>query len=269
MPNLDFNSLVADNRRSSDDFVNATKWAKQFGKDFAYFWKSPEIRAFARALDKKLKRDGSAELVPSKGLGNGLSYDRPGRGKKGDTFIHPLLAIKLAEWLSPEFDVFVKETFRSFIENPEDFAANILINSHNKDRVDRAKQRVLVSGTNKETMELAAMTGVNYAQVHNDRYRGLYRQTAAQLREAGGLDKKETPLDALSTYDLTLNSLANQRAKMIKNPSAIFSIANTLREGHEKDVGVPLEPTWEEKRLRPSQARAIAHASEYQTTLPV
>jgi len=88
MPNLDFNSLVADNRRSSDDFVNATKWAKQFGKDFAYFWKSPEIRAFARVLDKKLKRDGSAELAPSKGLGKGLSYDRPGRGKKGDTFIH-------------------------------------------------------------------------------------------------------------------------------------------------------------------------------------
>ena len=63
-----FTRLVADSRRLSDDFVNATEWAKQFGKDFAYFWKSPEIRAFARALDKKLKRDGSAELASSKGL---------------------------------------------------------------------------------------------------------------------------------------------------------------------------------------------------------
>ena len=254
MPNLDFTSLLTDNRRSSDDFVNATEWCKQFGKSWAMFDRLVETKAFIRAYCDKRQ-------VPKKHLVHTV--------KGSGTFIHPLIAIKLAEWLSPEFEVFVKETFRSFIENPEDFAANILINSHNKDRVDRAKQRVLVSGTNKETMELAAMTGVNYAQVHNDRYRGLYCQTAAQLREAGGLDKKETPLDALSTYDLTLNSLANQRAKMIKNPSAIFSIANTLREGHEKDVGVPLEPTWEEKRLRPSQARAIAHASEYQTTLPV
>ena len=254
MPNLDFTSLLTDNRRSSDDFVNATEWCKQFGRRWNDFACLPETKKFIKAYCENHKTTKSGLINSVKGSG---------------TFIHPVLAIKLAEWLSPEFDVFVKETFRSFIENPEDFAANILINSHNKDRVDRAKQRVLVSGTNKETMELAAMTGVNYAQVHNDRYRGLYCQTAAQLREAGGLDKKETPLDALSTYDLTLNSLANQRAKMIKNPSAIFSIANTLREGHEKDVGVPLEPTWEEKRLRPSQARAIAHASEYQTTLPV
>ena len=118
MPNLDFNSLLTDNRRSSDDFVNATEWCKQFGKDFAYFWKSPEIRAFARVLDKKLKKEKSAELAPSS---KSLSYDRPVRGKKGDTFIHPLLAIKLAECLSPEFDVFVKGTLRPFIENPDDF----------------------------------------------------------------------------------------------------------------------------------------------------
>ena len=63
--------------------------------------------------------------------------------------------------------------------------------------------------------------------------------------------------------------MANQRAKMMGNPNAIFAVANTLREGHEKDMGSPLKPTWEEKRLRPNQAKAIAYSPEYQTELPV
>ena len=254
MADINFTSLLTENRRSGDDFINATQWCKQFGKRWAKFEESTETKAFIRACCEK-KQVPKRDLVQSvKGSG---------------TFIHPLVAIKLAEWLSPDFEVFVKETFKSFIESPEDFAANILINSHNKEKVERAKQRVLVSGTNKQTMELASITGTPYAQVHNDRYRGLYRMDAKQLRTDGGLDKTETPLDALSTYDLTLNSLANQRAKMMNNPNAIFAVANTLREGHEIDMGSQLKPTWEEKRLRPNQAKAIAYSPEYQTELPV
>lgn len=264
MNNIDFTSLLAENRRS-DDFVNATQWCKQFGKDFSYFWKSPEIRAFAKALEKKIRTAKSAELASSKGF----VCDRPGRGKKGDTWVHPLLAIKLAEWLSPEFDILVKETFKSFIESPEDFAADILINSHNRDRVERAKKRVLVSGTNKETMELAKLDGASYAEVHNNRYRGLYRKNATQLREEAGLKKSETPLDRLSAYDLNLNSLANQMALMSGDSGKVLDAAIGLRQLHEQTVGKPLEPTWEEKHLRPNQAKAIAYSPEYQTELPV
>ena len=190
-------------------------------------------------------------------------------GKNPETLAHYKLALEYAGYLSIEFKSWMLGIVADLIAEPEQFAADILINSHNKEKVDRAKQRLLVSGTNKETMELASETGTPYAQVHNDRYRGLYRMDAKQLRVDGGLEKNETPLDALSTYDLTLNSLANQRAKMMKNPNAIFSVANTLRDGHEKDMGSPLTPTWEEKRLRPNQARAIAFSKEYQTELPV
>ena len=83
---LNFVALLSENRRPDDDFVNATEWCKQFGKDFSYFWKSPEIRAFAKELGKKIKTSKSAELAS----GKGLAYERPGRGKKGDTWVHPL-----------------------------------------------------------------------------------------------------------------------------------------------------------------------------------
>lgn len=255
MSDLDFNALLSTAcRREKDDYVDATAWCKAFGRRWNKFADLPETKQFIRACCEKQKAPKSGLVHSVKGVG---------------TFVHPLIAIKLAEWLSPEFEVFVKETFQKLLVDPEGLAADILINSHNKERVDRAKQRVLVSGTNKETMELASATGTPYAQVHNDRYRGLYQMNARQLREDGGLQKNETPLDAMSTYDLTLNSLANQRAKMMGNPDAIFAVANTLREGHEKDVGSPLLPTWEEKRLRPNQARAIAYSSDYQAELPI
>lgn len=245
---------------SKTELVSLTKLWKMVGSPNAQTparWKRlPESKKLVNQISKEYKVQKS-HLLESKA------------GKGGETLAHYKLALEYAGYLSVEFKSWMLEIIADLIIEPEQFAADILINSHNKEKVDRAKQRLLVSGTNKETMELASETGTPYAQVHNDRYRGLYRKDAKQLRVDGGLDKNETPLDALSTYDLTLNSLANQRAKMMKNPNAIFSVANTLREGHEKDMGSPLVPTWEEKRLRPSQARAIAFSKEYQTELPV
>jgi len=119
------------------------------------------------------------------------------------------------------------------------------------------------------TQIIAAHFNVDVAEVHNNRYRGLYRKNATQLREEAGLKKSETPLDRLSAYDLNLNSLANQMALMSGDSGKVLDAAIGLRQLHEQTVGKPLEPTWEEKHLRPNQAKAIAYSPEYQTELPV
>ena len=190
-------------------------------------------------------------------------------GKSPETFAHYKLALEYAGYLDVEFKSWMLGVIGDLIVEPEQFAADILINSHNREKVERAKKRVLVSGTNKETMELAKIDGASYAEVHNNRYRGLYRKNATQLREEAGLKKSETPLDRLSAYDLNLNSLANQMALMAKDSGKVLDAANGLRLLHEQTVGKPLNPTWEEKPLRPSQAKAIAYSPEYQTELPV
>lgn len=116
---------------------------------------------------------------------------------------------------------------------------------------------------------IANRFNVDVTEVHNNRYRGLYRKNATQLREDAGLKKSETPLDRLSAYDLNLNSLANQMALMAGDSGKVLDAANGLRSLHEQTVGKPLTPTWEEKLLRPNQAKAIAYSPEYQTELPV
>ena len=92
---------------------------------------------------------------------------------------------------------------------------------------------------------IAARLDLDIAEVHNNRYRGLYRKNATQLREEAGLKKSETPLDRLSAYDLNLNSLANQMALMAGDSGKVLDAANGLRLLHEQTVGKPLTPTWE------------------------
>lgn len=146
---------------------------------------------------------------------------------------------------------------RRYIEGDADLGVEMIYRDHNKERVDRAKKRLLVCDTNKEAAELAAKHGVPQSQVHNDRYRGLYEMNAQQLREDGKISKGKTPLDAMSTYDLALNSVANMMALQSDNPNAILGVSVGLRDLHESKTGKPLTPTWEEKALRPDQARKV------------
>jgi hypothetical protein len=156
---------------------------------------------------------------------------------------------------------------RRYVEGDADLGVEMLIRDHNKERVERAKKRLLVCDTNKEAAELAIKNGLAPAQVHNDRYRGLYQRTASQLRADGSIGKSQTPLDGMSTYDLTLNSLANMMALQSENPNAIMGVSVGLRDLHESKTGKKLIPTWENNSLRPGQARKVL--ADGQMSLPV
>ena len=157
---------------------------------------------------------------------------------------------------------------RRYIEGDANLGVELILRDHNKERVDRAKKRLLVCDTNKQVADLAISHGVNPGVLHNDRYRGLYRKTAAQLREDGGIKGKSTPLDVLSSRDNGMNWLANQMAVEANNPSLVFDAANGIRDLYKKTTGKTLEPIFESQAIRPSQAKSIAFGS-FQTELPV
>jgi hypothetical protein len=151
---------------------------------------------------------------------------------------------------------------RRYIEGDANLGAELILRDHNKERVDRAKKRLLVCDTNKQVADLAIAHGVNPGILHNDRYRGLYRKTAAQLREDGGIKGKGTPLDVLSSRDNGMNWLANQMAVEADNPNLVFDFANDIRDSYQKRVGKPLEPIFEARSIRPSQAKVIAFGNQ-------
>ncbi len=145
---------------------------------------------------------------------------------------------------------------RRYIEGDADLALEILYRDKNKERVKRAERRMQVTNTNKQVAGLVAShPGTTYSDVHNDRYKGLYRKNTRQLREECGAKSKETPLNYMSEMDLTLNLLTNQIAIRAKNPNVVFEAANNVREGVEKTLNEPLAPHWVGTCLPPKKAR--------------
>lgn len=157
---------------------------------------------------------------------------------------------------------------RRYIQGDADLGVELILRDHNNERVERAKKRLLVCDTNKQVADLAIAHGVSPGSLHNDRYRGLYRRTAKQLREDAGIGDRETPLDILSTRDNGFNWLANQMAVEANDPDLLFNAANGIRDLYRQTTGKVLEPIFESKKIRPSQAKSIAFGAN-QLELPV
>lgn len=244
---------------SKTELVSLTQLWKMAGSpenQTPYEWRRlPETKKLVTQISKEYK-GGKSRILESK------------RGKGGETLAHYKLALEYAGYLDVEFKSWMLGIIHELIAEPEKFAADILINSHNKDRVDRAKKRILCSETNKQTAFIAHNAGISIGKAHNDRYNGLYRKTASQLRADAGIENG-TPLDVMSSRDLQMNSLTNTLAIEADDAGLLFDFANDIRDSYQKRMGKPLTPIWEEKHLRPNQAKAIAYSPEYQTELPV
>jgi hypothetical protein len=143
---------------------------------------------------------------------------------------------------------------RRYLEGDAELGAEMIIRDHNLKRQERAKKRLLVCDTNKEIAEMVTNFGVNPGKIHNDRYKGLYGKIAEEMRKEAGIKSKETPLNVLSTRDLTLNSLVNQLA-LESNPNLTFDIAKGISSGIEKSMKKPLEPIYEKEKLQISKAK--------------
>ncbi len=79
---MDYLSLITDNTRATDDFINATKLCKEFGKRLDLWKKAEHTQEYMKALSDHLNR------FPPYGGEVQIIQTRPGVG----TFIHPLLA---------------------------------------------------------------------------------------------------------------------------------------------------------------------------------
>lgn len=142
-----------------------------------------------------------------------------------------------------------------------------MINNHNKQLTERARKRDLVADTNNKVAGLAIKHGINPSKVCDDRYLGCYGMDTKQLREDGNLSSKETPLNAMSIRDLTLQSFINQMVIESDNPSLTFELAKNIRLGVEKVTNKPLKPIWETTKLKPSQAKKTLESNQLELPL--
>jgi hypothetical protein len=82
-------------QRSSDGYINATAMCKAAGKFWGHYKESASARAYLGALAADIGIPISALVKSIKG----------GEPHLQGTWVHPQVAIHLAQWLSPEFSV--------------------------------------------------------------------------------------------------------------------------------------------------------------------
>ena len=93
----------SDYLRPADGYINATKLCNQCNKLIGHYLENETTKAFLGAL--------SADIgIPITGKGGLIQIRRGGNDKSAQgTYVHPQVAINLAQWLSPEFAVLISK----------------------------------------------------------------------------------------------------------------------------------------------------------------
>ena len=116
---MDYLALINDNLyefenedgTTSDDWTLVTGWDRKFGKRWSLYLESTNTQEFITALEKE------AGIPP-------IYSEGSGRGAK--TYLHPLLTIHYAEWLSPQFSIAAKQVLHRYLKGDVTLADEIV-----------------------------------------------------------------------------------------------------------------------------------------------
>lgn len=208
-----FSTLLSDNT-NTDNYVNATKLCQSFNKDVKDYKRWDKTKAFIQAVQNK--------------IGNNHPVLKVKRGKGGGTYVHPLVAIHLAEWLNPDFSVYVKTTFKSYLEKDIKLADNILQRQTDIEKVKWLKARVegkIVRQQFTEELKERGVTGHGYAMNTDAINKEIFDHPAKELK---AIRKVENTRDGLSQIELAGLQLAELVAiKRMKEQGATGNTETT------------------------------------------
>ena len=88
--------------REIDGFINITNLCKAGGKEFKSWNRIDKTKRFLEVLSSAVNIHTSELIL----LGSGSKYTND---TKNHTWVHPQVAINIAQWISPEFDVLVSK----------------------------------------------------------------------------------------------------------------------------------------------------------------
>lgn len=105
MDNLSYNGSPI-TQREIDGYVNATEMAKANNKEISHWFGTEDFNRYADAISQKTG-------IPRNSLVIRVSEGFPAKKK---TWVHPKLAIKLARWISVEFELWCDEHIKTLLE---------------------------------------------------------------------------------------------------------------------------------------------------------
>lgn len=188
-----FSELFSSSVRS-DDYVNATELCKAFNYKLDNWKSSTETLARKRVYEKDPKNQALKFWI----------IEGKGRGSK--TWLHPIAAIHLAQYLSPEFANYVAETFKRYLEGDISLASEIVDRTEDLKGVEELSDRVQLKR--------------NYLKS----YHGVH----GELKDRGCIDIHH------AVYNKRINKaigiLDGKRSQMTREQELLMSAAQALGE---------------------------------------
>jgi hypothetical protein len=184
------NAITLNNTNQNQDFdisifeiqdgkINLTKMARHFGKEVKEWSKLPTAKNFLKALEKS--EGGKSPITTFKG----------NNGKEQGTFGIREVALKLAQWISPEFEVFCIKKLDELFQTGKtelkpsqssqlDFLQGILdsLKAH-ENRVTNLETRV--EKVENESRSITISTAKEYKTIVAEKTMSDYRRPIANL----------------------------------------------------------------------------------------
>ena len=108
------------NQRASDNYVNLGELCSTHNKRFHNWSRTQNAKDYLEALAETLTESGAHFPAPL------IQKDKDASGGDAGTWAHPLVAIEVARWISPEFGVWCNQHIKTLIET----GSTQLIDSH-------------------------------------------------------------------------------------------------------------------------------------------
>lgn len=204
--NKDFRLLINENTRDEDEYINATKWCTHFGRRWSHFQESSEVRRLIKALEAKLREESKRKGQEFRPL-----IQKVGQGRGAKTFVHPILGVKVAEWLSVDFEIVVKEVFQRYLKNDLSLAEEVIERSpsDNPDDFKRIAERAKAKATNKSLNRTIKEHGGKrcypiVAAINDSAVTGTSTKKFREIR------KVDNVRDGMSLLELSLVSAAEE-----------------------------------------------------------
>ena len=136
--NLVLSGIVIESRQS-DKFINATQLCKAGGKYFKDWYKLSTTKELINILEQK----SNSDIIPLKVI------DKKVGGNHSGSWIHPDLAVPLAQWISPSFAIQVSRWIRELF-----ITGSVSIDSRKTDEELKELQNKLEENEQKHKQEI-------------------------------------------------------------------------------------------------------------------
>lgn len=184
--------ITFDFSKNVNCMVNASEMANSFGKQPTHFLRQKQTKTYIQTLEKHYANSHSEvpEIVKVKNGGNN-------RG----TWMHRKLAIRFAQWLSPEFAIWVDDIIESILlgnrntGKPLDLDSRILAKEILINDLEVAELLGLSPMRSKTTVvkQVAKMTGVDYNYI--------LKEFVDETIQIGSQQKYLSPTDLAGEFD--------------------------------------------------------------------